>query len=93
MKELINKIGVDKILHFCATFTIVYIVAVFVTIFTKDIATCAGFGWAISWLSGVAKEIIDGNGDSKDLLADLFGSLTGALSLAYIMYCGYAGLN
>jgi hypothetical protein len=92
MKKL-SKIGFDRVLHFCATIAIALIVAVLCTIFTKDAVTCASVAWCVSWLCGVAKEISDKNGDSGDLIADFFGSVVGALSVAWLMLCGYAGLN
>ena len=60
----IAKIGMDKIAHFFASAFIVLALALFVH---------WGIAAAVAILLGVAKELIDGQIDWKDLAADALG--------------------
>lgn len=64
IRRIIEKIGIDKLLHFFVSAYIVLALALFIH---------WGIAAAVAILLGVAKELIDGQIDWKDLAADALG--------------------
>lgn len=80
MDNLINKLGVDKILHFVCGAVIAFAVNVLVIV-QEPVMDIAGYftmtviGVLISIIVGVMKEIIDSKFDIKDLVATGLGGV------------------
>lgn len=73
-----DRIGLDKVLHFVGCFVIAVVVMMGSYYFTADrsMSQCAGFG--VAMLIGVCKEVSDIKTTGfgwKDLLADLCGTI------------------
>lgn len=73
-----DKIGLDKVLHFVGCFILACVVMMGCYYFTADrtLSQCVGFG--VAMLVGMVKEIADRKStgvDYKDLVADLCGSV------------------
>lgn len=83
MKDLINKIGMDKIAHFslggfiCALFTILFILQDYSTLYTMSpwrIILLPTIGTVVTFVISVIKElIIDDGCDWKDVIAAMLG--------------------
>lgn len=64
IRRIIEKIGIDKLLHFFVSAYIVLALTLFIH---------WGIAAAVAFLLGVAKELMDGRIDWKDLAADALG--------------------
>lgn len=78
MKNLFNKIMVDKWAHLAFSICISFVIAFAdKKVFDRDTAVCAAIGCLSAIFIGIVKEVYDflkgGQFDSKDLLADLIG--------------------
>jgi len=87
---IINKIGMDKITHASVCALITFVSSLGVSAFSSNDAwSCAAIGSMSAFFLGVAKELIDfflgGSFDTKDLLADLIGSVFGLLIVGLLL--------
>lgn len=71
-QKLIQKVGLDKIVHFLACLCITLVVGRFLH---------WGIAAGTAMVVGLIKEIMDKPFDKKDLLADAIGALLGLLIL------------
>lgn len=80
--SIVSKIGMDKLVHACVCVIITLVVGLFTGAFFDDGAwACAAIGGMTAFFVGLVKELVDfftnKPFDTKDLLADLAGSVFG----------------
>lgn len=81
LNKFINKIGIDKILHFCIGAIISFCISNVImlqegiTNININILSFVIFGVIFASFFGVIKEIIDGKIDKYDIIATISGSL------------------
>ena len=80
MKDLINKIGIDKVTHFamggliCALFTFIFLLQDFNTLEVWQVLLLPLIGTVVTFVLSIIKEfIIDGVVDWKDIIAGMLG--------------------
>lgn len=80
MKDLINKIGIDKVTHFsmggliCALFTFVFLLQDFNTLEVWQVLLLPLIGTVVTFVLSIIKEfIIDEVVDWKDIIAGMLG--------------------
>lgn len=80
MKDLINKIGIDKVTHFamggliCALFTFIFLLQDFNTLEAWQVLLLPLIGTVVTFVLSVIKEfIIDEVVDWKDIIAGMLG--------------------
>lgn len=82
MKDLINKIGIDKVTHFamggliCALFTFVFLLQDFNTLEVWQVLLLPLIGTVVTFVLSIIKEfIIDEVVDWKDIIAGMLGCI------------------
>lgn len=101
MKELIEKIGMDKVAHFgiggliTALFTIVFILQDMdvLVIHPWKMLLYPFIGATVTAVVSVVKEIFDGVVDKKDIYAALIGSATVFIAVFFGIICYVATCN
>lgn len=80
MKDLINKIGIDKVTHFsmggliCALFTFIFLLQDFDTLEAWQVLLLPLIGTVVTFVLSIIKEfIIDEVVDWKDIIAGMLG--------------------
>ena len=80
MKDLINKIGIDKVTHFamggliCALFTFIFLLQDFNTLEVWQVLLLPLIGTVVTFVLSIIKEfIIDEVVDWKDIIAGILG--------------------
>lgn len=80
MKDLINKIGIDKVTHFamggliCALFTFIFLLQDFNTLEVWQVLLLPLIGTVVTFVLSIIKEfIIDEVVDWKDIIAGMLG--------------------
>lgn len=80
MKDLINKIGIDKVTHFsmggliCALFTFIFLLQDFDTLEVWQVLLLPLIGTVVTFVLSIIKEfIIDEVVDWKDIIAGMLG--------------------
>ena len=80
MKDLINKIGIDKVTHFsmggliCALFTFIFLLQDFNTLEVWQVLLLPLIGTVVTFVLSIIKEfIIDEVVDWKDIIASMLG--------------------
>lgn len=87
---ILSKIGLDKIVHACVCALITLLVSLCVSAFFYDEAWgCAAIGGMVAFFLGIVKELLDFFNnkpfDTKDLLADLVGSVFGFVIVGLLL--------
>ena len=82
MKDLINKIGIDKVTHFamggliCALFTFIFLLQDFNTLEIWQVLLLPLIGTVVTFVLSIIKEfIIDEVVDWKDIIAGILGGV------------------
>lgn len=87
---IVSKIGLDKIVHASVCALITFMVSLTVSVFSFDDAwVCSAIGGMIAFFLGFTKELFDffsgKSFDTKDLLADLVGSVFGFVIVGLLL--------